>query len=148
MSRLQPSCPRTLPTATPTLPVARTRISSSCPPVQYRCTARAATTGEGDTPGMVIVARVRRNTQQKDQLWPGHCAKRSGAQRGARVFCAPSSSSCAQGNSDSGRGSRLAVSPDLGGSIAWYIVILASLLDGSKSSRQCSLSYTYRSVTL
>jgi hypothetical protein len=86
MSRLQPSCPRTLPTATPTLPVARTRISSSCPPVQYRCTARAATTGEGDTPGMVIVARVRRNTQQKDQLWSDHCAKRSGAQRGARVF--------------------------------------------------------------
>ena len=73
MSRLQPSCPRTLPTATPTLPVARTRISSSCPPVQYRCTARAATTGEGDTPGMVIVARVRRYTQQKDQLWSGHC---------------------------------------------------------------------------
>ena len=36
MSRLQPSCPRTLPTVTPTLPVARTRISSSCPPVQYR----------------------------------------------------------------------------------------------------------------
>lgn len=36
MSRLQPSCPRTLPTVTPTLPVARTRISSPCPPVQYR----------------------------------------------------------------------------------------------------------------
>ena len=35
-SRLQPSCPRPLPTVTPTLPVARTRISSPCPPVQYR----------------------------------------------------------------------------------------------------------------
>jgi hypothetical protein len=35
-SRLQPSCPRPLPTVTPTLPVARTRINSPCPPVQYR----------------------------------------------------------------------------------------------------------------
>ena len=35
-SRPQPSCPRPLPTVTPTLPVARTRISSPCPPVQYR----------------------------------------------------------------------------------------------------------------